>query len=181
MGRIEIITGPMFSGKSEELMRRLRRSKIAGYNVGLFKPDIDHRYEHKKVVSHNGVEMDAIIVRSASDLRIQGLGYDIIGIDEIQFIEKVVPAIQELARNAIVVVSGLDMTYRAEPFGEMPTLLAIAERVDKLTAVCHSCGADATRTQRLVNGKPASFTGPTVQIGGIESYEARCVKCFGAA
>lgn len=181
MGRLEVITGPMFSGKSEELMRRLRRSQIAGYKVGLFKPDIDHRYKREKVVSHNGTEMHAVLVKSESDLHIQAFGYDVIGVDEVQFIENVVQTIRDLAKNNIVIVSGLDMTYRAEPFGEMPTLLAIAERVDKYTAVCHSCGADATRTQRLLDGKPAPFSGPTVQVGGVESYEARCLKCFQSA
>lgn len=178
MGRLEVITGPMFSGKSEELLRRLRRAAIAGYNVGLFKPDIDHRYKREKVVSHNGVEMTAIPVKSANDLYLQALGFDVVGVDEVQFIENIVDTLRQVSKKAIVIVSGLDMTYRAEPFGDIPTLLAIAERIDKLTAVCHKCGLDASRTQRLVDGKPASFAGPTVQVGGIESYEARCGQCF---
>lgn len=177
-GRLEVITGPMFSGKSEELMRRLRRLQIAGYTVGLFKPDIDHRYKREKVVSHNGAEMSAITIRSVPDLYIQAIGYDVVGVDEIQFFDNVVSIVQDLTKKSIVIVSGLDMTYRAEPFGDIPTLLAIAERIDKLSAVCHNCGADATRTQRLLDGKPAPFSGPTVQVGGIESYEARCVRCF---
>lgn len=178
MGRLEVITGPMFSGKSEELMRRLRRAQIAGYNVGLFKPLIDSRYKKDKVVSHNGTEMKAHLVEG-NDLPVNTIGFDFVGIDEVQFLDNVVESVQHMThRGQIVIVSGLDMTYRAEPFGTMPILLAIAERVDKLTAVCHSCGADATRTQRLVDGKPASFAGPTVQVGGIESYEARCVRCF---
>lgn len=179
-GRLEVICGPMFSGKSEELLRRLRRSQIAGYNVGLFKPDIDHRYKREKVVSHAGAEMIAFPVKSADDLYIQAIGFDVIGIDEVQFIEDVVPNIKTLRKKSIVIVSGLDMTYRRDPFGDLPTLLAIAERIDKLSAVCHKCGEDATLTQRLVDGHAASFTGPTVQVGGLETYEARCVRCFEA-
>lgn len=168
----------MFSGKSEELMRRLRRAQIAGYSIGLFKPDIDHRYKTKKVVSHAGAEMNAIPVKNNMDLYLQAFTYDVIGVDEVQFFEDIVDTLTSLSQDHIVIVSGLDMTYRRQPFGQMPTLLALAERIDKLDAVCHACGADANYTQRLIDSKPASFDGPTVQVGGIESYEARCRKCY---
>lgn len=169
----------MFSGKSEELMRRLRRAQIAGYNVALFKPLVDDRYKKNKVVSHSGTAMPAHMVERVGALDLDTLGYDVVGIDEVQFLEGIVEVVQRMTtRNQTVIVSGLDMTYRGEPFGEMPILLAIAERIDKLDAVCHNCGANATLTQRLIDGKPASFDGPTVQVGGLESYEARCSKCF---
>lgn len=169
----------MFSGKSEELMRRLRRAQIAGKSVVLFKPEFDTRYKNFRVVSHSGQEMDAIQVSTAATLPIDALGYSVVGIDEIQFIEDAIePILMMAARGQIIIVAGLDQTFRREPFGDVPVLLALADRVDKLSAVCHSCGDDATLTQRLVNGKPALFTGPTVQVGGLESYEARCRRCF---
>lgn len=178
MGRLEVVTGPMYSGKSEELMRRLRRAQIGGKTVVLFKPHLDKRYKHNQVVSHAGREMDAVLVSTASTLTVDSLGYDVVGIDEVQFIEDILEPIKRMAERQTVIVSGLDMTFRREPFGEVPTLLAIADRIDKLTAVCHACGADATLTQRLIDGKPAPFLGPTVQVGGLESYEARCRRCF---
>lgn len=178
-GRLEVIVGPMFSGKSEELMRRLRRAQIAGKSVVVFKPQFDKRYKHNRVVSHNGTEMDAILVSDVTQLRVDAFGYDVVGIDEIQFIEGAVEHVMLMAaRGQVVIVSGLDQTYRREPFGEIPTLLALGDRIDKLSAVCHACGADATLTQRLIDGKPAPFAGPTVQVGGLDSYEARCRKCF---
>lgn len=169
----------MFSGKSEELMRRLRRAQIAGKSVVVFKPQFDKRYKHNRVVSHNGTEMDAILVSDVSQLRIDAFGYDVVGIDEVQFLDDIIEPIMLMAqRGQIVVVSGLDQTYRREPFGEIPTLLALADRIDKLSAVCHACGEDATLTQRLTDGKPAPFAGPTVQVGGLDTYEARCRRCF---
>lgn len=182
MGRLEVIVGPMYSGKSEELMRRLRRSTIAGKSVVLFKPQFDRRYKHNQVVSHAGMEMDAILLTDVSQLRVDAFGYDVVGIDEVQFFTDIWEPIMYMAgRGQTVVVSGLDQTFRREPFGEIPTLLSLADRIDKLSAVCHSCGADATLTQRLIDGKPAPFDGPTVQVGGLESYEARCRKCFQTA
>lgn len=179
MGRLEVVCGPMFSGKSEELMRRLRRARIAGKSVALFKPHFDKRYKHNRVVSHAGQEMDAILVSTAATLPMDSLGYDVVGIDEVQFIDSIIDPILEMTRRKqIVIVAGLDQTYRREPFGDIPTLLALADSIEKLTAVCHSCGADATLTQRLIDGHPAPFSGPTVQVGGLESYEARCRRCF---
>jgi thymidine kinase len=171
----------MYSGKSEELLRRLRRAEIAGHKVGVIKPDIDNRYDAFSVVSRAGVSKTAILVSSSSDIKLKGLGFDVLGVDEAQFFDPdIVDVLSQMSTRQVVIVSALDMTYRREPFGSVPILLAIADRVDKLTAVCHSCGADATLTQRLIDGKPASFGGPTVQVGGLESYEARCRGCFRA-
>lgn len=183
MGRLEIIVGPMFCGKSDELMRRLRRAQIAGKSVVLFKPYLDKRYKHNRVVSHSGQEMDAQLVSTASTLTVDSLGYDVVGIDEVQFFEDILDPIKIMtARKQIVIASGLDQTYRREPFGDVPILLALADSIDKLAAVCHSCGSEsATLTQRLINGKPAPFSGPTVQVGGLEAYEARCRQCHEVA
>jgi len=185
MGRLEVITGPMFSGKTEELMRRLRRAQIAGKSVALFKPHIDTRYKKNKVVTHAGQEMDCQFVEKSADLYLNTLGYDVVGVDEIQFIQYDASypwtpsdTVVRMAERQIVIVSGLDQTFRRHPFDPIPMLLAMADRIDKLTAVCHSCGRDATLTQRLVDGKPAPFSGPTIQVGGLESYEARCKDCF---
>lgn len=178
-GRLEVITGPMFSGKSEELMRRLRREKLAGRSVGLFKPLIDDRYEEDHVVSHNGAKMEAIRCEIPG-LFMYGMDYDVVGIDEIQFFPERVRTVLNIliwSRRKII-VAGLDMTFRQEPFGIMPYLLSVAEDVQKLSAVCHRCGNDAYFTQRLVDGEPASFSGATVEVGGTESYEARCRNCF---
>jgi thymidine kinase len=177
---LEVITGPMFSGKSEELMRRLRRAEIAGKRVVLFKASLDMRYSTAQVVTHNGASMGATVIESIFDAHDIAQDYDVIGIDEVQFFsDSIVDEIELLVQQGkAVIVSGLDQTYRAEPFGFVPHLLAVAEKVDKLTAICHKCGAEATRTQRLIDGKPAPFSGPTVQVGGLESYEARCRSCF---
>lgn len=183
-GRLEVIAGPMFSGKSEELMRRLRRDQIAGREVMLFKPMIDDRYEEDHVVSHNGAKMKAISVAKSEDLFWQAYGISqVVGIDEVQFMDDgiVRAALDLVAENKKVIVSGLDMTFRQEPFARMPELMALAESVTKLTAVCHSCGEDASFTQRLIDGKAASFAGDTVKVGGLDSYEARCRNCFRSA
>lgn len=188
-GRLEVICGPMFSGKSEELLRRLRRAEIAGHKVVVVKPTIDHRYSQKEVVSHAGSKMPALVVNEISDLRFETVGYDVVGIDEVQFFDGknsfssghedfLIETLLTMSKRQLVIVSGLDMTYRGEPFGSMPTLMAVADRVEKLNAVCHSCGQDAMMTQRLVDGKPAPFTGPTIEVGGIETYEARCRNCY---
>lgn len=181
-GQLEVICGCMFSGKSEELMRRARRAQIAGKKVVLAKLAVDTRYDKDAVASHNGNKWDAIIVETAADLRIKALGYDVVGIDEAQFFaEEDLASLRAMAERQVVIISGLDMTYRGEPFGIMPFLMAIADRVDKLDAICHTCGELATMTQRLIDGKPAPFNGPTVQIGGLETYEARCKRHFYAA
>jgi thymidine kinase len=170
----------MFSGKSEELIRRLRRAEIAGQRVLIVKPRIDDRYDVLHVVSHAGAKMRAVTAETSADVLRLADGYDAVGIDEVQFFDAgIVEVVRELARRGVrVVAAGLDCDFRAEPFGPMPTLLALAELVDKLQAVCHACGGAATRTQRLVGGRPAPFSGETVQVGALDSYEARCTACY---
>ena len=178
-GWIEVVCGPMFSGKSEEMIRRLRRAEIAGQRVVIFKPRVDDRYDVEDVVSHAGVRMRAVPVESAAELLRRADSYDVVGIDEVQFFERaVVDAALSLAdRGARVVAAGLDQDFRRLPFGPMPELLALAELVDKLQAVCHRCGGPATTTQRLVDGHPAPYSGATVVIGAAEQYETRCRDC----
>ena len=178
-GWLEVVCGPMFSGKSEEMIRRLRRAEIAGQRAVIFKPCIDDRYDAADVVSHAGIRMRGVAVGTVADLAARAQGHDVVGIDEVQFFE---PAIVEtalaLAAGGVrVVAAGLDQDFRREPFGPMPMLLAYAEFVDKLQAVCHRCGGPATTTQRLVNGRPAPYSGDTVVIGAAEQYEARCRDC----
>ena len=179
-GQLELICGPMFSGKSEELMRRLRRVGYARKHAILVKPAIDDRYSVDEVVSHEGQRMAARVV-SAPDAILQlAAGADVVGVDEGQFLDdSLIDVCEELIERGIrVVIAGLDMDYRQLPFGPMPRLLAMADEVAKLKAVCHSCGEAAMFTQRLVDGKPAPFSGETVVIGGLDSYEARCRSCF---
>ena len=170
----------MYSGKSEELIRRLKRAKIAKQNVMVFKPKIDDRYSKEDVVSHSGESIDAIPINKANEI------YDyidnkvqVVGIDEVQFFdEEVVNVAVDLANKGIrVIAAGLDMDFKGEPFGPTPKLLAIAEFVDKIQAVCSVCGQPATRSQRLINGEPARYNDPIIQVGAVESYEARCRKC----
>jgi thymidine kinase len=179
-GWLEVVCGPMFSGKSEELIRRLRRAEIAGQRALIVKPHIDTRYDVGHVVSHAGAPMRAVAAATSADVTRLAQGYDAVGIDEVQFFDDgIVDAIGELVEGgARVVASGLAQDFRGLPFGAMPTLLCIAEFVDKLEAVCHSCGGPATMTQRLVDGKPAPFDGETIQVGALDSYEARCRACF---
>ncbi len=181
-GWLEVICGPMFSGKSEEMIRRLRRAEIAGQRVVIFKPRIDDRYDATDVVSHAGVRMRAVAVDGVAELVGRAAGHDVVGIDEVQFFDEgIVAASLGLAeRGARVVVSGLDQDFRRLPFGVMPDLLAHAEFVDKLQAVCHRCGGTATTTQRLVEGRPAAYSGETVVVGAEEQYEARCRDCHEA-
>jgi thymidine kinase len=181
-GWLEVICGPMFSGKSEELIRRLRRAEIAGQRVLIVKPRIDDRYDVAHVVSHAGAKMRAVAVGGVEETLRLSDGYDVVGVDEVQFFAAhIVEAIEELvARGKRVVAAGLDRDFRGEPFGSMPELLCLAEFVDKLQAVCHVCGGAATRTQRLVGGEPAPFDGETIVIGALDSYEARCASCYRA-
>jgi thymidine kinase len=178
-GWLEVICGPMFSGKSEEMIRRLRRAEIAGQRVVIFKPVIDDRYDATDVVSHAGARMRAVPISSASEIAAGAQGFDVVGIDEAQFLgEGVVGTALDLAdRGVRVVVAGLDQDFRRLPFGPMPELLAHAEFADKLQAVCHRCGGPATTTQRLVDGEPAPYSGDTVVVGAAEQYEARCRGC----
>ena len=178
-GWLEVICGPMFSGKSEEMIRRLRRAEIAGQHVVIFKPQIDDRYDVEDVVSHAGIRMRAVPVSSVPELMTRSAGFDVVGIDEVQFFEtSVVVSALELANGGVrVVAAGLDQDFRRLPFGPMPELLSHAEFVDKLQAVCHRCGGPATTTQRLVDGRPAPYSGETVLVGAAEQYEARCRGC----
>ncbi|MDQ3122504.1 MAG: thymidine kinase [Actinomycetota bacterium] len=169
----------MFSGKSEEMIRRLRRAEIAGLRVVIFKPRIDDRFDAADVVSHAGARMRGVPVSSVAELVARAQGFEVVGIDEVQFFEhSVVSASLELAEDgARVVAAGLDQDFRRLPFGPIPDLLSHAEFVDKLQAVCHRCGGPATTTQRLVNGTPALYSGETVLVGAAEQYEARCRDC----
>jgi thymidine kinase len=176
-GSVEVICGSMFSGKTDELIRRLVRAKIAKQKVQVFKPAIDVRYAVEKVTSHAGANFDAIPVEKAADIRAK-LDADttVVAIDEAQFMDaEVVVIARELADKDIrVLVAGLDQDFRGEPFGPMPALMSHAEHVDKLHAICMVCGDEASRTQRLVNGKPARYDDPVVIVGASEMYEARC-------
>jgi thymidine kinase len=169
----------MFSGKSEELIRRLRRAEIAGQRALIVKPQIDTRYDVGHVVSHAGARMRAVAASTSGDVFRLAQGYDAVGIDEVQFFDDgIVDAIARLVEGgARVVAAGLAQDFRGLPFGAMPWLLCVAEFVDKLEAVCHRCGGPATMTQRLVDGEPAPFEGETIQVGALDSYEARCRAC----
>jgi thymidine kinase len=178
-GSVEVITGSMFCGKTDELIRRLRRATIAKQKVQVFTPSIDDRYSESKVASHAGTEFDATPIDKAADIRANlDKETTVVAIDEAQFLDKeIISIVNYLADQGIrVIVSGLDTDFRGEPFGSMPTLTAQAERVDKLHAICMVCGEDASRTQRLVDGKPAHFNDPVVIVGAAELYEARCRK-----
>jgi thymidine kinase len=172
----------MFCGKSEELIRRLRRAEIAGQRALVVKPLIDDRYDVGHVVSHAGAKMRAVTAQRSDEVERLAQGYDAVGIDEVQFFDDgIVEAIDGLVRRGTrVVAAGLAQDFRGLPFGAMPTLLCVAEFVDKLEAVCHRCGGPATMTQRLLNGAPAPFEGETIQVGALDSYEARCRSCHSA-
>ncbi len=176
-GHVEVICGSMFCGKTEELIRRVRRAVIARQTVQVFKPNIDVRYELDSVVTHTGQKIGAQPVRASDDI-ISQLNPDttVVAIDEIQFLDSsVVGVIEQLANRGLrIIVAGLDLDFRAEPFGAMPALLAIAEEVTKLRAICVVCGEHACRSQRLVNGQPARYDDPIILVGAKESYEARC-------
>jgi thymidine kinase len=178
-GSVEVITGSMFCGKTDELIRRLRRASIAKQHVQVFKPKIDNRYGDEKVISHAGSEYEAIPIEKAADIRSK-LDKDttVVAIDEAQFMDnEIISIVNFLADQGIrVIVSGLDTDFRSEPFGPMPTITAQAEDVTKLHAICITCGEDASRTQRLVDGKPAHHNDPIVIVGAAELYEARCRK-----
>ncbi|GJQ36410.1 MAG: thymidine kinase [Anaerolineales bacterium] len=176
-GLIEVVCGSMFSGKTDELIRRLVRATIAKQKVQVFKPAIDVRYAVEKVASHAGSTYDAIPVQKASEIR-ERVDRDttVVGLDEVQFFDpEIVGVAQELAERGVrVIAAGLDTDFRGEPFGSMPVLMAKAEEVLKLHAICMVCGGEASRTQRLVNGKPARYDEPVVIVGASELYEARC-------
>lgn len=183
-GSLEVVCGSMFAGKSEELIRRIHRARYAQKQVHIFKPSIDTRHSVDKVHTHNGNNLPATpinIHRPEDILATPNLeAIDVIGIDEAQFFG---PGIVEVVRKLVdlgkhVIVTGLDMDFRGEPFGSMPVFLAIGDRITKLNAVCIICGKDAYVSQRLINGKPAKKDDPVILIGAKEAYEARCRDCY---
>jgi thymidine kinase len=180
-GWIEVICGVMFSGKSEELIRRVRRAIIARRNVQVFKSHLDERYAGiYHISSHDGRSVEALPVDSAAQIaqRIDA-GTQVVAVDEAQFLDDgIVPLATTLAERGVrVIVAGTDTDFRGEPFGPMPHLLAIAEVVDKLHAICVKCGNPASRNQRLIEGHPARYDSPVIMVGGQDSYEARCRRC----
>ena len=179
-GWLEVICGCMFAGKTEELIRRINVLSYARKNILVFKPKIDDRYSTTEIASHAGSKVPCIVISEAKEI-LNHLNYDtdVVAIDEVQFFdEDVVDICEYLADSGLrVMVAGLDKDFRGEPFGVLPDLLTRAEFVTKLTAVCAKCGAPATRTQRIINGKPASFNDPIVLVGAKEAYEPRCRHC----
>ena len=180
LGWIEVICGPMFAGKSEELIRRIKRLEYAKKKVIVFKPLIDNRYSEDEVVSHNKRKTKCYNLASSKDVYkyITDDTYAV-AFDEVQFMDEgIISVCQELANKGIrVICAGLDNDFRGEPFSIMPQLLCLAEDVTKLTAICNVCGSNATRTQRIVNGIPASYDDPIIIVGASEAYEPRCRHC----
>lgn len=173
-GWVEVITGCMFSGKTEELIRRLRLARYARQNVLIFKPKIDNRYSSEEIVSHSRATLQAHVVPAPADIWRLGKGQDVVGIDEVQFFGMdVVPVVESLANaGSRVVVAGLDQDFRGQPFEPVPTLMALAEYVTKNLAICMRCGNPADRSQRTVN------RAERVLVGETDAYEARCRRCF---
>ncbi|WP_132059782.1 thymidine kinase [Halorussus amylolyticus] len=181
-GWVEVVTGCMFSGKTEELLRRLRRAEIAGQEVAVFKPSLDNRYGEGTVGSHSGRQWDATVVDAEAgvwEIPETLNGEQVVAIDEANFFsEELVPVCEQLADDdRRVIVSGTDQTFRGEPFDPLPRLVALAEYVDKYQAICAECGEPASRNQRLIDGEPAHVEDPTIMVGAEESYEARCRNC----
>lgn len=179
-GTLEVICGPMFSGKSEELIRRLRRAMIAKQRVLAFKHNLDNRQTLEYIASHDGRKTKAYAVDTVEDIRKRlTIDLDVIGIDEVQFFNyDIVSLIHQLVREGKrIIVAGFELDFRGLPMSCMPTLMACADSVTKLHAICIICGKDAHFSQRLVNGKPASYNDPTIVIGAQECYQARCRDC----
>lgn len=179
-GSVEVITGSMFCGKTDEMIRRLRRATIANQKLQVFKPSIDTRYHDEKVVSHAGSEFDAVPIEKSSDiLKLLKPETTLVAIDEANFLDdEIVDIVNQLAEKKIrVIVGGLDQDFRGEPFGSMPILISQAENVSKLHAICVVCHEPASRTQRLINGSPAHYNDPIIIVGAREMYEARCRNC----
>lgn len=180
-GWIEVICGSMFAGKTEELIRRIKRIEFAKKEVIVFKPKIDNRYSDDEVVSHNDKRAKSVNVQNSREIDeyLNGSHPYAIAIDEVQFFDRgIIDVCEKYANNGVrVIVAGLDKDFRGEPFGVMPDFLARGEYVTKLTAICQKCGEPATRTQRLIDGRPASFFDPIVLVGAKESYEPRCRHC----
>lgn len=181
-GILEVICGPMFSGKSEELIRRLRRAKIAKQEVAIFKHAFDNRHDTADIRSHNGNALPGFATANVQEIFTcaQDNNVQVVGIDEVQFYAMdIIPVICDLIQaKRRVIVSGLDLDFRGVPFGPMPTLLAIADTITKLQAICTACGDDAHFSQRFVNNQPAKYHDPIVQVGAQETYQARCRGCF---
>ena len=180
-GWIEVVSGVMFSGKSEELMRRVRRAILARKTVQVFKSYLDDRYGGLQFVSsHDGRRVESVPIQSSLELA-EHVHPDtaVVAIDEVQFLDDGIVAVANLLADEgrRVIIAGTDMDFAGRPFGPMGKLLAIAETIDKLHAICVRCGDPATRNQRLIDGKPAPAEGPVIQVGGLESYEARCRRC----
>lgn len=179
-GWIEVVTGPMFAGKSEELIRRIKRLEYAKKEVLVFRPRIDNRYSLDEVVSHSNSRRKSIIIDSSNDILsyLKESTFAVV-IDEIQFLDQgLVPLCEHLANIGIrVILGGLDSDFRGEPFSVTAEMMARAEYVTKLTAICVRCGSPATKTQRIVNGRPAHFLDPIVVVGASEAYEPRCRHC----
>lgn len=179
-GWIEVISGCMFAGKTEELIRRIHVLSYANKNILAFKPMTDNRYSQNEIITHSGTKIPCIVIEKSLDL-LEHLNdeCDVVAVDEIQFFDHdMIEVLEYLANKGIrVIVAGLDQDFRGEPFGIMPDLLTRAEFVTKLTAVCAKCGAPATRTQRLINGEPASYEDQIVMVGSKETYEPRCRHC----
>ncbi len=179
-GHIELICGSMFSGKTEELIRRLRRAEIAKQRIQVFSHKLDTRYGADQLASHSGANWNAVPVQRAEQILEQlDPAATVVAIDEAQFFDdQITRVVDTLAdRGVRVLIAGLDLDFRGEPFGPMPLLLAQAEQVDKLSAICVVCGAPASRTQRLINGAPAKYDDPVIFVGASEVYEARCRDC----
>jgi len=179
-GQIELICGSMFSGKTEELIRRLRRAVIAKQQVEVFKPRVDDRYHGTRVTSHNGLDFEAHAVDKAAQIAtLLSPETTVVAIDEVQFFDDGIVELCEMLADSgrRVICAGLDTDFRGVPFGPMPILLARAEHVDKLHAICVCCGEEASRTQRLIDGVPAAYDDPVVLVGADEVYEARCRQC----
>lgn len=179
-GFVEVVSGCMFAGKTEELIRRIKVFEIAKQEVIVFKPKIDNRYSDTKVVSHAGSAVESYVIEEPKEI------FDyvkdttkVIAIDEAQFFDETICEVADklATMGKRVICAGLDMDFRGEPFGPMPKLITQAEFVTKLTAVCNKCGGPATRTQRIIDGKPASYHDPIVLVGAKEAYEARCRHC----
>lgn len=179
-GHIELICGSMFSGKTEELIRRLRRAVIARQKIEVFKPRIDTRYHMTRVTSHNGMDFEAQPVENAAAIQsLLAPDTTVVAIDEVQFFDDEIIALCEALADEgrRVICAGLDTDFRGVPFGPIPALLARAEQVHKLHAICVVCGEEASRTQRLIDGEPAAYDDPIVLVGADEVYEARCRQC----
>ncbi len=182
-GRVEIICGCMYSGKTEELIRRIRQVRIARQQFRIFTPHLDTRYGEDQIASHTGARLEAQPVSSIAEVLARSEDAQVIAIDELHFLndtpQSIVDGCQTLAdRGLRVLIAGLDQNYRAEPFEAVSRLMAVAEQVDKLYAICVRCGAYATRSQRLIDGKPAPHDAPTLVVGGLDLYEARCRACY---